>query len=581
MADGVRSLLIKFLGDSKGLKGETENVKTSLSSVKQSIADADGAAGKFKAGVGGAFSYAKDHAGQFAMAGSAALIGFGVKAVGAFVDTSKAAVDMGAAVGLGVEDASRWIAVGDDFGVTAEQLTSGLGKVGKSLDSGKWEKYGVATRDAGGNARDVNDILIDSLDMLGKIENETERARVGNDLFGKGYASLAPLVGKTADEYERMLGSVEKGQVITAKEAAKAERMRLAQDSLQDAVGELTLAVGSLVASLAPLIEKTAEASLSITDMIGPAVDAALSIDAMDLGTRAREAGAFGSAIDTVGGILVRFDPTATDAAEATEDFESALDDAGRTSDDLAGKTVDLTEKTRDGAAAQESVTDAIEDRIKAEQDLYAELLSQVDANYAYMSQVRDTEAQLADYNAELADGTLKGDELTDATERARQSMVDAATAYADTSGAAKDSKGYIDDMVLSLENQRAALDPSSPLYQVISGYIDQLKNIPKLVSTAFEITGPGKITLTPGGGDKSRGSVQIEGEYDTGGVVGGPVGSPQLILAHGGETVLPTHKGTVTPTAVTAQFFVLGNIDPTSARVIQDALDRLNKGNR
>ena len=32
---------------------------------------------------------------------------------------------------------------------------------------------------------------------------------------------------------------------------------------------------------------------------------------------------------------------------------------------------------------------------------------------------------------------------------------------------------------------------------------------------------------------------------FDAGGVVPGPIGSPQLILAHGGETVLPTHKST------------------------------------
>jgi len=29
----------------------------------------------------------------------------------------------------------------------------------------------------------------------------------------------------------------------------------------------------------------------------------------------------------------------------------------------------------------------------------------------------------------------------------------------------------------------------------------------------------------------------------DSGGIVPGPIGKPQLILAHGGETVLPTHK--------------------------------------
>jgi len=482
-----------------------EKASAGIKSFRESVAEADGVTGKFKAATGSAFSYAKDHAGQMAMAGGAALVAFGVKAVGAFTDTAKAAIDLGSATGLAVEDASRWIAVGDDMGVTAEQLQSSIGKIGKQLDSEKWGKYGIATRDASGAARSANDILIDSLDMLGKIENETERTRVGNDLFGKGYASLAPLIGKTADEYRDMLGAVEKGQVITSKEAEKAERMRLAQDALSDALGEVTLAVGGMVASLAPMIERLADATIKIEGLVGPTREAILAIDAMDLGQRARDAGAFGSATDTVGKYLVKFIPVAEGAAEGTENLDAAMTSAGRAMDATGGKQGDLTEKTRDGAAAQESVTDAIGDRIKAEQDLYAELLGQVDANYAYMTQVRDTQAELAGYNKELADGTLKGDELVDATERARQSMVDAATAYADTSGAAAGTKGYIDSMIVSLENQRAALDPSSPLYGVITGYIGQLKSIPATVSTAFEITGPGKITVSPGGDSEKR----------------------------------------------------------------------------
>ncbi len=122
--------------------------------------------------------------------------------------------------------------VGDDFGVSAEQMAAGVGKITKSLDSEKWAEYGIATRDAAGNARDANTILLDTFDMLGRVTNETDRARIGADLFGKGYANLAPLIGKTRVEYEDMLGAVEKGQVITAKEAEKAERMRKAEDAL-------------------------------------------------------------------------------------------------------------------------------------------------------------------------------------------------------------------------------------------------------------------------------------------------------------------------------------------------------------
>jgi hypothetical protein len=34
--------------------------------------------------------------------------------------------------------------------------------------------------------------------------------------------------------------------------------------------------------------------------------------------------------------------------------------------------------------------------------------------------------------------------------------------------------------------------------------------------------------------------------EFQEGGIVGGEIGKPQLILAHGGETILPTHKTSI-----------------------------------
>lgn len=236
-----------------------DGAKSSMASFKTSIAEAEGPINKVKAAGASMLDGLKANAGPAALAAGGALVAFGIKAVGAFTDTAKAAIDLGAATGLATEDASRWIAVGDDMGVTAEQLTSGIGRIGKELDSGKWEKYGVATRDAGGNARNTNDILADTLGMLSSVENETERARIGNELFGRGYSNLAPLIGHTADQYKEMLGAVEDGQVITDKEAKKAERMRLAQDALADALQEVTLAVGQMVAEMAPAIEQASE----------------------------------------------------------------------------------------------------------------------------------------------------------------------------------------------------------------------------------------------------------------------------------------------------------------------------------
>ncbi len=259
------TVILEALGFDKGA--------SSVKGFRQSILDADTTSGKFKAGFNSAMTSVTANAGALAVTGGAALVAFGVKAVGAFTDTAKAAIDLGAATGLAREDASRWIAVGEDMGVTAEQLTTSLGKIGKTLDGGSWEKYGIATRDAGGKARSTNEILLDAFDTLGKIKSETERVKVGNELFGKGYSNLAPLIGKTRGEYEDMLGAVEDGQVITEKEAKKAERMRLAQDQLSDAFNDLTLSVGGFVAEFSPMVEDMAGAINTAHDLAGAMAD--------------------------------------------------------------------------------------------------------------------------------------------------------------------------------------------------------------------------------------------------------------------------------------------------------------------
>ena len=254
----------------------TENSQKSLKGLRSEVSKTEGGFNKLKVAGSGGMDFVKDHAAAFALGAGTALVGFGIKAVAAFEDTAKAALDMSAATGLAVEDASRWIAVGDDYRISAETLTSSIGKIGKTLDADKWSKYGIATRDASGQARDANDILTESLAMLSGIKDGTERARIGNELFGKGYAGLSPLIGHTTDEYKKMLGTVEAGQVITQGEAKQAEQMRLAQDKLSDAIKEVELAAGKAATKLAPLLNFVAEvaSSTALWGDSGQAVDA-------------------------------------------------------------------------------------------------------------------------------------------------------------------------------------------------------------------------------------------------------------------------------------------------------------------
>lgn len=50
-------------------------------------------------------------------------------------------------------------------------------------------------------------------------------------------------------------------------------------------------------------------------------------------------------------------------------------------------------------------------------------------------------------------------------------------------------------------------------------------------------------VTLTGAGTSGTSFATPVSGVFDDGGVVPGPLGSPQVVLAHGGENILPTHK--------------------------------------
>jgi hypothetical protein len=72
---------------------------------------------------------------------------------------------------------------------------------------------------------------------------------------------------------------------------------------------------------------------------------------------------------------------------------------------------------------------------------------------------------------------------------------------------------------------------------------IDRINDLKAIASDAM---GPiGKIVGAIG---SAGGAAARFAGFDDGGVVPGPIGAPTLVLAHGGETILPTHRFPSTP---------------------------------
>lgn len=83
----------------------------------------------------------------------------------------------------------------------------------------------------------------------------------------------------------------------------------------------------------------------------------------------------------------------------------------------------------------------------------------------------------------------------------------------------------------------------------VVVGWINTAVNaVDRLGNAIGRVTGPLNSLLDKAGNLGGMGIPGIPGSglipgFDTGGVVPGPIGAPKLIMAHGGETILPTHK--------------------------------------
>lgn len=349
--------------------------------LKSSLGDAEGHFGQFKTKAVGALDSVGISSTMLKVGAGAAIAGFALKAVGDFTDTAKAAIDLSTATGLNVEDASRWLGVADDYKVSATALQTGLGKIAKTLDDTKWAKYGIDTRDAGGQARDVNDILLDSFDALSKVDNATEQARIGQELFGKGYQSLTPILGHTRAEYEKMLGSVEKGQVVTAKEAETAEKMRLAQDQLGDAVKEVSIAFGEQLAKLSPLLVGLAKfiglVALIPEGLGGNKGWVEFTSTLEDLDYQIKESGRSFDywqeqfvegkmSADQITDALHRFDKVAGDSTVSTKGYSYALADVAKTAAEAEAAVRSSTNSTEGYSYAVYDVTQAVELEAKA-----------------------------------------------------------------------------------------------------------------------------------------------------------------------------------------------------------------------
>ena len=421
---------------------------TGIKAFKTAVHDADGVVGKFKAGASSAFETLKAHAGTAAIVAGAALVKFGLDSSKAFDDMAVAARNLAVATGLTVEQASRWIGAAKDMGVSADLLFHGMAQIAKHIDDDVWAKWGIQVRDAAGEMRPINDILLDAAGLFDSLGTEQEKAAAGEQLFRRGYRTLAPLFEQGKAALEGYLGAVEKGQVITSSELAKAQEDIRAKKDLGQAVHSLGLEFGQFLTKVAPAIVVVAK---FITTVVGGITGVTGFFFGIDKGTQAfqdffKVTAQGGGSIKKIGDELKGMVDASQDAhgffrSLTTDLFNSRWDDVneqvkkmGKESPAAVMDVVDSLKALKDQAdAGDESAKKLVKDYELTDEHLKQLAGYSVPALTDAMGQAEVAAKQQAEAEQDLKDRETEVKEATSKHTEEVQAANKAAADYAET----------------------------------------------------------------------------------------------------------------------------------------------------
>ena len=175
---------------------------------------------------------------------------------------------------------------------SGKPLTAELGAQASAL-----QRLGVSATDSSGQLRDVNEVNWEILEALGQIGNQTEADAIANDIFGKSYAELKPLINNV-DEAQRLYNeAISEGYVLSEEQLAilgevddAHQKLKLTQEATTNQIAlqwapankaayenlaKLTKMAGDsldksgLVDNLASIVESTLDIVSTGSDLIG------------------------------------------------------------------------------------------------------------------------------------------------------------------------------------------------------------------------------------------------------------------------------------------------------------------------
>lgn len=202
-----------------------------------------------------------------------AIVGGATAATGAlvkFAESSASTADnidkMSQKIGISKQAYQELDFICSQSGTSVDTLQAGMKSLTAAMDGAasgtesnveQFQKLGVSVTDANGNLRSQEEVMWETLSALQGMENQTEKARLATELFGRSGTELMPLLNGASGSIDEMkqqahdLGLVLEDDVIDSGV------------SLTDTLDQMKRAFGSIVtklgAALMPILEQVAK----------------------------------------------------------------------------------------------------------------------------------------------------------------------------------------------------------------------------------------------------------------------------------------------------------------------------------
>ena len=171
-------------------------------------------------------------------------------------------------IGLSIASAAeQYAAYNEAAAKAAAQGKEYEGSLGAQAEA--FQRLGVSVTDSTGQMRDSQTVMTEVLAALGGIGNQTERNSLANDLLGKSYDELAPII-QDQEKFQQLLNeAMESGYVLNEQQL---EILGAVDDAHQKYTQTIEANKNMIATQWAPASKEAYEALASLMDKAGKAL---------------------------------------------------------------------------------------------------------------------------------------------------------------------------------------------------------------------------------------------------------------------------------------------------------------------